>query len=259
MEIHVQGPFCKVGLHQNAWPHHKPLEIQVIAIGKRDSPEHPASWLAGRTGPNLNCVWQVSRQGRVPTYHLEPVGQTRISKNREGFLMMSSRCNLLATPAGCARLRPFCALLLACKIAAACGSSWAQQAFKTRAVIGCGWRAERGRDWRRPRRGPRSCSPPSPAGRSCLCPPATRPRFCAEQCVLDTRRTASPCSRSVATMVRARCVFPVPGRPVSSKELPARQWPTGSSTPFHLRCLGRSASMRGALLLPSNGFVSSTR
>ena len=32
----------------------------------------------------------------------------------------------------------------------------------------------------------------------------------------------------------------------------------GSSTPFHLRCLGRSASMRGARL-PSNGFVSSTR
>ena len=40
-------------------------------------------------------------------------------------------------------------------------------------------------------------------------------------------------------MVRARYVFPVPGRPVSSRELPARQW-------FHLRCLGRSASMRGA-------------
>ena len=40
--------------------------------------------------------------------------------------------------------------------------------------------------------------------------------------------------------------FPVPGRPVSSRELPARQWPAGSST-FHLRCLGRSASMRGAL------------
>ena len=31
----------------------------------------------------------------------------------------------------------------------------------------------------------------------------------------------------------------------------------GSSTPFHLRCLGRS-SMRGARLLPSNGLVSST-
>ena len=39
-------------------------------------------------------------------------------------------------------------------------------------------------------------------------------------------------------MVRARCVFPVPGRPVSSRELPARQWLIGSSTPFHLRCLG---------------------
>ena len=58
---------------------------------------------------------------------------------------------------------------------------------------------------------------------------------------------ASPCSRSLATMVRARCVFPVPGRAVSSRELPARQWLIGSSTPFHLRCLGRSASMRGAL------------
>ena len=69
---------------------------------------------------------------------------------------------------------------------------------------------------------------------------------------------ALACSRSLATMVRARCVFPVPGRPVSSRELPARQWLIGSSTPFHLRCLGRSASMRGARL-PSNGFVSSTR
>ena len=53
--------------------------------------------------------------------------------------------------------------------------------------------------------------------------------------------------------------FPVPGRPVSSRELPARQWLIGSSTPFHLRCLGRSASMRGARLLPSNGFVSDGR
>ena len=92
---------------------------------------------------------------------------------------------------------------------------------------------------------------------SAVCAPS--PRFCAEQCVFETRCTASPCSRSLATMVRARCVFPVPGRPVSSRELPARQWFTGSSTPFHLRCLGRSASMRGALLLPSKGFVSSTR
>ena len=32
------------------------------------------------------------------------------------------------------------------------------------------------------------------------------------------------------------------------RELPARQWLIGSSTPLHLRCLGRSASMRGALL-----------
>lgn len=106
VEIHVQGPFCKVGLHQNAWPHHKPLEIQVIAIGKRDSPEHPASWLAGRTGPNLNCVWQVSRQGRVPTYHLEPVGQTRISKNREGFNdveQMQSTCH----PSRLCKIAPF--------------------------------------------------------------------------------------------------------------------------------------------------------
>ena len=31
-------------------------------------------------------------------------------------------------------------------------------------------------------------------------------------------------SCSLATIVRARCVFPVPGRPVSSRELPARQW-----------------------------------
>ena len=59
-------------------------------------------------------------------------------------------------------------------------------------------------------------------------------------------------------VVRARYVFPVPGRPVSSRELPARQWLIGSSTPFHLRCLGRSAFMRSARL-PSNGFVSSTR
>ena len=40
--------------------------------------------------------------------------------------------------------------------------------------------------------------------------------------------------------------FPVPGRPVSSRELPARQWPTGSSTPFHLRCLGHSRTRRPA-------------
>ena len=53
---------------------------------------------------------------------------------------------------------------------------------------------------------------------SAVCAPS--PRFCAEQCVLDTRCTASPCSHSLATMVRARCVFPVPGRPVSSRELP---------------------------------------
>ena len=39
---------------------------------------------------------------------------------------------------------------------------------------------------------------------------------------------------SLATMVRARYVFPVPGRPVSSRELPARQWLVRSFTPFHL-------------------------
>ena len=36
-------------------------------------------------------------------------------------------------------------------------------------------------------------------------------------------------------------VFPVPSRPVSSRELP----PGSGLWPFHLRCLGRSASMRG--------------
>ena len=55
---------------------------------------------------------------------------------------------------------------------------------------------------------------------SAVCAP--RPRFCAEQCVLDTRCTASPCSRSLTTIVRARCVFPVRGRP-----WPARQWLIG--------------------------------
>ena len=39
----------------------------------------------------------------------------------------------------------------------------------------------------------------------------------------------------------------------------SRQWLTESSVSFHFRCLGRSASTRVALLLPSNGFVSSTR
>ena len=42
--------------------------------------------------------------------------------------------------------------------------------------------------------------------------------FCAVR--LGHQGTALPCSRSVATMVRTRCVFLVPGRPVSSRELP---------------------------------------
>ena len=85
---------------------------------------------------------------------------------------------------------------------------------------------------------------------SAVCAP--RPRFCAEQCVLDTRCTASPCSRSLGTVARARCVFPVPGRPVSSRELPARQWLIGSSSLFYLR--GSQHSSVQHLTLSCEGF-----
>ena len=41
------------------------------------------------------------------------------------------------------------------------------------------------------------------------------PKFCAAQCVFETSCTTSPPSRSCSTMRLARCVFPVPGSPVS--------------------------------------------
>ena len=62
---------------------------------------------------------------------------------------------------------------------------------------------------------------------------------------MDTRCTASPCSCSLATMVRARCVFPVPGRPVSSRELPARQFFFGGAR-FNLVCGRGQIGLRGS-------------
>ena len=59
------------------------------------------------------------------------------------------------------------------------------------------------------------------------------PRFCAAQCVLATMRTACFCSRSAATMRRARWVLPVPGKPVRSKEPPAKQCAKGSGMSLH--------------------------
>ena len=81
---------------------------------------------------------------------------------------------------------------------------------------------------------------------SAVCAP--RPRFCAEQCVLDPS-PALAASPQLSGQVRLSG-----GGPVSSRELPPGSGPRGL-----FRCLGRSASMHSALLLPSDGFVSSTR
>ena len=51
--------------------------------------------------------------------------------------------------------------------------------------------------------------------------------------LLKEQLRASPCSRSRATILRARYVFPAPGRPVSNRELPAAQCSRGSSSLRH--------------------------
>ena len=82
---------------------------------------------------------------------------------------------------------------------------------------------------------------------SAVCAP--RPRFwCTASPWLSQPRNNGPGQVRLSGARQAR----------EQQELPARQWLIGSSTPFHLRCLGRFGSMRGARL-PSNGFVSSTR
>ena len=66
-------------------------------------------------------------------------------------------------------------------------------------------------------------------------------------------------SRSLVTMIRARCVLPVPGSPVSRSDRPARQCATGSATSVQPAALaGGSACMQGGACLPRSGFVVSS-
>ena len=84
---------------------------------------------------------------------------------------------------------------------------------------------------------------------------APAPRFC----TVLIRCTTSPRSRSLVTMVRARCVLPVPGSPVSRSDRPARQCATGSATSVQPAALaGGSACMQGGTCLPHSGFVVSS-
>ena len=71
---------------------------------------------------------------------------------------------------------------------------------------------------------------------------ALRPRFCAEQCVLDTRCTASPCSRSLTTMVRAtyKVIHPVPPPLFGALHLHARR-PAAQQRPHLFHAVDRRA------------------
>ena len=67
-----------------------------------------------------------------------------------------------------------------------------------------------------------------------------------------------PVLPQASTIFLAKCVLPVPGKPVSSRLSPSRQWTTGSSTRRHLG-FGRigSATMQGSRHWPFSPVTSS--
>ena len=89
---------------------------------------------------------------------------------------------------------------------------------------------------------------------------APMPRFCTEQCVLETSTTTLPAWRSADTICLAVCVLPVPGMPASRRLLPSRQCATGSGTSRQAsRAAGRGASMWGSPNWPCSGASASSK